>query len=46
LRTTLESAIARARRRRERWHDLLVALLLTGVIGVVFWVVPPVPPGG
>jgi hypothetical protein len=44
MRTMLESAIVRARRRRERWHDLRAALWVAGVAGVVFWVVPPLGP--
>jgi hypothetical protein len=45
LRAPHES-IAHARRRRERWLDLCVALAVAGVAGLVFWVVPPLPPGG
>jgi hypothetical protein len=39
MRTDLEIAVARERRRRERWDDLR-ALLVAAVVVFVYWTVP------
>jgi hypothetical protein len=44
VRNEVEVAVARERRRRERWHDLRALLVVVAVVVCVYWNVP-LPPG-
>jgi hypothetical protein len=44
MRTHLEAAVARDRRRRERWGDVCALVLVVAVVACVYWTVPlPAP---
>jgi hypothetical protein len=40
MRNHLEAAVARERRRRERWDDLRALLVVAAVVVCVYWTVP------